>query len=365
MTRTARFGHDRCQTRARVVSDTVRGFETGKGCKGRFPVGTGLRGSVAGVPVSADEIAKVTVDGREVEVAKGSGSSRLPQPPGSSSGLLLRAAARPARRGLPDVPRRGRGRPEAAGRRCTETAQDGMMSAQRPPPPRPPKARTPRSSSSSSTTRSTARLRQGRRVPAPGPDLPLRPGPDADDLPEADVRQADPDLPDDRARPRALHPLLPLHPLLLRRRRGRPARGQEPRCAVDDRDLRGRGLHGAVQRQRDRALPRRRAHLDPVPLREGGRGRSRTCPPSAGSARSAATSPPRPARAGQADRVPQHPELDEGWLCDKGRFAYPHVYADDRIVDPLERQHRRGFTVLSWDDAVDRAEALLRERDGS
>ena len=59
-----------------------------------------------------------------------------------------------------------------------------------------------------------------------------------------------------------------------------------------------------------------------------------------------------------------HPEVDEGWLCDKGRFAYPHLYADDRIVDPLAREHRRGFTVLSWDDAVDRAEALLRGAQG-
>ena len=110
-------------------------------------------------------------------------------------------------------------------------------------------------------------LRQGRRVPAPGPDLPLRPRPDADDLSEAHVRQADPDLADDRARPRALHPLLPLHALLGERRRGRPARRPQPRRDVDDHDLRGRALPRPVQRQRDRALPGRRAHLDAVPLR--------------------------------------------------------------------------------------------------
>ena len=73
--------------------------------------------------------------------------------------------------------------------------------------------------------------------------------------------------PADRARPRALHPLLPLHALLGERRRGRPAGRAQPRLAVDDRDLRGRALPRALLRQRDRALPGRRADLDAVPLR--------------------------------------------------------------------------------------------------
>jgi NADH-quinone oxidoreductase subunit G len=71
-------------------------------------------------------------------------------------------------------------------------------------------------------------------------------------------------------------------------------------------------------------------------------------------------------REGKVKRIVSrnHPEVDQGWLCDKGRFAYPHVYADDRIVDPLERTRRRGFGELSWDDALDRAEALLRGAEG-
>ena len=100
-------------------------------------------------------------------------------------------------------------------------------------------------------------------------DLTFRygPGHDAHGLPEAHLREADPDLADDRARPRALHPLLPLHPLLRVGRRGRAARRGRARRRVDDRDLRGRALPGAVLRQRDRALPGRRADLDAVPLR--------------------------------------------------------------------------------------------------
>ena len=59
-----------------------------------------------------------------------------------------------------------------------------------------------------------------------------------------------------------------------------------------------------------------------------------------------------------------HPQVDEGWLCDKGRFAYTHLYARDRISDPLRRSRRRGFEELSWDDALDEAERLLREAEG-
>jgi NADH-quinone oxidoreductase subunit G len=56
--------------------------------------------------------------------------------------------------------------------------------------------------------------------------------------------------------------------------------------------------------------------------------------------------------------------VDEGWLCDKGRFGYTHLYARDRISDPLRRVRRRGFEELSWDDALDEAERLLRDASG-
>jgi NADH-quinone oxidoreductase subunit G len=56
-----------------------------------------------------------------------------------------------------------------------------------------------------------------------------------------------------------------------------------------------------------------------------------------------------------------HPEIDEGWLCDKGRFGFTHLYARDRVKDPLRRVGKRRFEELSWDDALDQAEALLRK----
>src|ERR687886_2579914 len=67
-------------------------------------------------------------------------------------------------------------------------------------------------------------------------------------------------------------------------------------------------------------------------------------------------------REGKVKRIlsRNHPEVDEGWLCDKGRFAFGHLRARDRIVDPLRRVRRRGLDAIAWDEAVDEAERLLR-----
>ena len=66
-------------------------------------------------------------------------------------------------------------------------------------------------------------------------------------------------------------------------------------------------------------------------------------------------------REGKVKRIlsRNHPEVDGGWLCDKGRFTYPHLTADDRITEPLQRGEL-GFEAVSWDSALDRAEELLR-----
>jgi NADH dehydrogenase/NADH:ubiquinone oxidoreductase subunit G len=67
-------------------------------------------------------------------------------------------------------------------------------------------------------------------------------------------------------------------------------------------------------------------------------------------------------REGKVKRVlsRNHPEVDEGWLCDKGRFAYSHLDARDRITAPLVKAGPRRFEQVSWDDALDAAERLLR-----
>src|SRR5881392_4472639 len=71
-------------------------------------------------------------------------------------------------------------------------------------------------------------------------------------------------------------------------------------------------------------------------------------------------------REGKVKRIlsRNHPEVDEGWLCDKGRFAYSHLYARDRIRDPLRKSGSRRLVPISWDNALDEAQGLLRGAQG-
>jgi NADH-quinone oxidoreductase subunit G len=68
-------------------------------------------------------------------------------------------------------------------------------------------------------------------------------------------------------------------------------------------------------------------------------------------------------REGKVKRIlsRNHPEIDEGWLCDKGRFTFPALRASDRVVEPLRRTGGRRFEEISWNDALDEAERLLRQ----
>jgi NADH-quinone oxidoreductase subunit G len=67
-------------------------------------------------------------------------------------------------------------------------------------------------------------------------------------------------------------------------------------------------------------------------------------------------------REGKVKRIRSrnHREIDQGWICDKGRFAFTHLRAADRIVDPIKRVRRRGFEPVSWEEALADAERLLR-----
>ncbi len=71
-------------------------------------------------------------------------------------------------------------------------------------------------------------------------------------------------------------------------------------------------------------------------------------------------------REGRVKRIlsRNHPEIDRGWLCDKGRFTYPHVRSSDRIRNPLLRG-ARGLREVSWEDALESAAEMLREAEGA
>jgi NADH dehydrogenase/NADH:ubiquinone oxidoreductase subunit G len=68
-------------------------------------------------------------------------------------------------------------------------------------------------------------------------------------------------------------------------------------------------------------------------------------------------------REGKVKRIlsRNHPEVDEGWLCDKGRFAFGHLRAADRIEDPLRRAGPRRYEATGWTEALDEAQRLLRD----
>ncbi|HEX5468508.1 MAG TPA: 2Fe-2S iron-sulfur cluster-binding protein [Gaiellaceae bacterium] len=71
-------------------------------------------------------------------------------------------------------------------------------------------------------------------------------------------------------------------------------------------------------------------------------------------------------REGKVARIlsRNHPEVDEGWLCDKGRFSYSHLRADDRITRARKRVRRRGFEPVDSEEALAEAERGLREAGG-
>jgi len=54
----------------------------------------------------------------------------------------------------------------------------------------------------------------------------------------------------------------------------------------------------------------------------------------------------------------QNDEVDDGWLCDAGRFAYPALGGDERITEPMIRDGGE-LRPVSWERALDAAAAGL------
>ncbi|MFN8516734.1 MAG: NADH-quinone oxidoreductase subunit NuoG [Thermomicrobiales bacterium] len=67
-------------------------------------------------------------------------------------------------------------------------------------------------------------------------------------------------------------------------------------------------------------------------------------------------------RNNQVLRLTAHanPPVDEGWLCDRGRFTYDYVNSRERLTRPLVR---RGVELVpaSWDEALDTIARRFRE----
>ncbi len=58
----------------------------------------------------------------------------------------------------------------------------------------------------------------------------------------------------------------------------------------------------------------------------------------------------------------ENPEVDDGWLCDRGRFAYPAL-AEGRITEPLIRDGGQ-LRPVSWERALDEAATHLSRAGG-
>jgi NADH-quinone oxidoreductase subunit G len=63
----------------------------------------------------------------------------------------------------------------------------------------------------------------------------------------------------------------------------------------------------------------------------------------------------------------EHDEVDDGWLCDRGRFAYPALGGPGRVTEPLIRDGGE-LRAVSWERAMEEATRGLRragERTGA
>ena len=205
---------------------------------------------------------------------------------------LLLPPAHGAGRHVPDVHRRDRHRPRPGApaqlhdRPCapdmkvdTESPGDQEGPGRR---PRVPARSTTRSTARCATRAASARCRTRRMAYGPGESR-VRRG-------EAALREADPDQRPRAPRPRALHPLRPLHPV----RQGRGRRPADPLPGPRQRD---RGQHLprpavrlVLQRQHRADLPGRRPHRQALPLQGPPVGPRRRSSPPARAARSAAAS---------------------------------------------------------------------------
>jgi NADH-quinone oxidoreductase subunit G len=59
----------------------------------------------------------------------------------------------------------------------------------------------------------------------------------------------------------------------------------------------------------------------------------------------------------------QHPGVDDGWLCDRGRFAYPALGSKERVTAPLLRDGGE-LRPVSWERALEEAATRLSRAGG-
>lgn len=56
-------------------------------------------------------------------------------------------------------------------------------------------------------------------------------------------------------------------------------------------------------------------------------------------------------------------EIDDGWLCDRGRYGYDHIHADSRLQAPMVRNGSGTLEAVTWDRALAAAAEKLKGED--
>jgi NADH-quinone oxidoreductase subunit G len=56
----------------------------------------------------------------------------------------------------------------------------------------------------------------------------------------------------------------------------------------------------------------------------------------------------------------ENPHLNQWWMCNEGRYGYPHVHSDRRLFEPKRRQRQQAAAV-DWSALVDELGERLRE----
>jgi NADH-quinone oxidoreductase subunit G len=57
-------------------------------------------------------------------------------------------------------------------------------------------------------------------------------------------------------------------------------------------------------------------------------------------------------------------EIDDGWLCDRGRYSYQEIHAEDRLTSPMLRNSSGVLEAVTWDRALAAAAEKLRTDGG-
>ena len=222
--------------------------------------------------------------------AQGRADHRRRRAPRRVHPALLLAQPDELGRHVPHVPRRGRQRPRPAAHAVVHGhGRPGHEGRHRVGDDEAGPGGHPRAAARQPPARLPG-VRQGRRVPAAGPGVqprsrrePLRRG-------EAALREADPDQRPRPARPRALHPVRPLHPLRRRGRRRPADQLHPPRQPDPGADVPRRAVRVVLLGQHRADLPGRRADGRRRTASRPGRGTSSRSRARARRARSAAAS---------------------------------------------------------------------------